>query len=97
VLTGGSPATWPAVSGGTPCARSPARSVCGSDPARPEIISEKHTPMDSAVPEFWKVERMPEATPRCSGATLPMIADVFGAENMPWPMPLSSSSPANSG
>ena len=54
-------------------------------------------PMDSDVPAFWQVARMPEATPRRDGGTAPMIADVFGAENMPWPMPLTSSSAANTG
>ena len=34
------------------------RAACSASPA---IISEKKTPIDSAVPEFWKVERMPEA------------------------------------
>jgi hypothetical protein len=59
----------------------------------PVIISEKNTPMDSAVPEFWRVERMPEATPRCPGGTLLMIAEVLGAENIPCPMPLSRVAP----
>jgi len=27
-------------------------------------ISEKNTPMDSTIPEFWKVARIPEAAPR---------------------------------
>ncbi len=35
--------------------------------ARPAIISEKNRPIDSAVPEFWKVERIPDAAPRCAG------------------------------
>ena len=39
-------------------------SVLGRLAASPAIISEKNTPIDSAVPEFWKVERMPEAAPR---------------------------------
>src|SRR6266487_3238046 len=52
---------------GTPCCRSPALSVAGRLLASPAIISEKNTPMDSAVPEFWKVARMPEAAPRCRG------------------------------
>ena len=52
-------------------------------------------PMDSAVPEFWNVARMPEATPRCRAGTLPMIEDEFGAANMPPPMPLSAISEAN--
>jgi len=64
VLTGGSPATWWAVSAGTPWAWRPVLRVCGSVLARPEIISEKNRPIDSAVPEFWNVARIPEATPR---------------------------------
>ena len=60
------------------------------------IISEKKTPMESAVPEFWKVERMPEATPRNSGGTLLIIEDVLGALNMPMPMPLMAMSVAKS-
>jgi hypothetical protein len=28
---------------------------------------EKNTPVDTAVPEFWNVERIPEATPRYFG------------------------------
>ena len=35
--------------------------------ARPATISEKNTPIDSAVPEFWNVARMPDATPRSLG------------------------------
>ena len=43
--------------------------------------------MDSAVPEFWKVERMPEAAPRY-GPGRPMIEEELGAPNMPLPIPL---------
>jgi len=38
-------------------------------------MTEKNTPMDNAVPEFWKVERMPEAAPRWLAGTLPMIEE----------------------
>ena len=48
-------------------------------------------------PEFWNVERMPEATPRWCSGTLLMIADVLGAEKTPWPIPLSTSRPAKVG
>ncbi|MGH3155970.1 MAG: hypothetical protein ACRDNF_05270 [Streptosporangiaceae bacterium] len=34
--------------------------------AGPAIIREKNTPIDSEVPEFWKVTRIPEATPQYS-------------------------------
>ena len=63
--------------------------------ASPAIISEKNTPMDSAVPEFWNVERMPDATPRCRAGTLPMIEDELGEANIPLPMPLAAMSSAN--
>jgi len=79
----GSDATSCAVPAGTPLDCRPSRSTDGSDEASPETISAKNTPMDSAVPEFWNVDRMPEATPRCSAGTLPMIDDVLGAENIP--------------
>ena len=46
--------------------------------------------MDNAVPEFWKVDRMPDATPRWSAGTLLMIDDVLGAANRPLPIPLSA-------
>ena len=51
--------------------------------ASPAIISEKNTPIDSAVPEFWNVERIPEAAPRWRAGTLLMIEDELGALNMP--------------
>jgi hypothetical protein len=40
---------------------------------------------------------MPEATPRRDAGTLDMIADVFGAANIPVPTPFSSSRNANAG
>ena len=40
------------------------------------------------MPEFWKVDRMPEAAPRWWAGTLLMIADVFGEANSPDPTPL---------
>ncbi len=83
VLTGGRDAACSAAPVGTSCAWSPWLSVWGSEDASPDTIREKNTPMDSAVPEFWNVDRIPEATPRYSLGTLPMIDDVFGAENMP--------------
>jgi hypothetical protein len=45
--------------------------VRGRALARPAIIREKNTPIDSEVPEFWKVDRIPEATPRYSAGTAP--------------------------
>ena len=46
------------------------------------------------MPEFWKVERMPEATPRCRAGTLLMIEEEFGAANMPLPIPFAAMSRA---
>ena len=79
---------------GTPCWRRPLVSVFGRLLASPAIISEKNTPMDRAVPEFWNVERMPEAAPRCRAGTLPMIEEVLGAANMPLPIPFAAMSRA---
>ena len=58
-------------------------------------MSEKKIPMESAVPEFWNVARMPEAAPRRRAGTLLMIDDVLGAANMPLPIPLAAMSSAN--
>ena len=68
--------------------------VAGRLPDRPTIISEKNTPMDNAVPEFWNVARIPDATPRWSVGTLLMIDEVLGAANIPLPIPLSAISTA---
>src|SRR5437868_3154736 len=81
---------------GTPCARRPALSVRGSVPERPAIISEKKMPIDSDMPEFWNVERMPDAAPRYLAGTLLMIAEVFGEANRPEPRPLQKMISANS-
>ena len=50
-----------------PAPAGPLVSACGRLCASPAIISEKNTPIDSAVPEFWNVARMPDATPRSPG------------------------------
>ncbi len=68
--------------------------LTGSVLASPAIIREKKTPMETAVPEFWKVARMPEATPRSRGGTLPMIEEELGEANIPLAMPLSAISSA---
>src|SRR6202007_934742 len=75
---------------------SPLVSVRGSVAARPAIISEKKMPIDRDMPEFWNVERMPEAAPRCRAGTLLMIAEVLGEANRPEPIPLQKMSSANS-
>ena len=67
----------------------------GSELDRPAIISVNTTPMDTAVPEFWNVERMPEAAPRSPAGTLPMIEEEFGEANIPLPIPFSAMSSAN--
>ena len=53
-------------------------------------------PMDSDMPEFWKVDRMPDAAPRWWAGTEDMIAAVFGEANRPEPIPLPKISSANS-
>ena len=63
--------------------------------ASPANMIEKNTPVDTAVPEFWNVERIPEATPRYWAGTLLMIDDVLGAANMQLPIPLAAISTAN--
>src|SRR6202012_5256404 len=63
--------------------------VVDSVPDSPATISEKKMPMDRAVPEFWNVERMPDAAPRWRAGTLLMMADEFGEENMPTPIPFA--------
>ncbi len=82
--TGGSPATWDAKWAGTPCCWSPVVRLAGSVLASPAIIREKKTPMETAVPEFWKVARIPEATPRSRGGTLPMIEEELGRRTSRW-------------
>ena len=77
-----------ACAAGTPCARSPLPRVRGSVDARPAIMSVKKMPMDSDMPEFWNVERIPDAAPRSPAGTLLMIAEVFGEANRPEPSPL---------
>ena len=52
-------------------------------------------PMDSDMPEFWNVDRMPDAEPRWWAGTLLMIADVFGEANSPEPTPLKKISVPN--
>ena len=49
----------------------PALRSAGSELDRPAIISVKTTPIDTAVPEFWNVARMPEAAPRSPAGRSP--------------------------
>ena len=51
---------------------------------QPAIISEKKAPIDSAVPEFWNVERMPDAdAPFLGAGTEPMMDEELGEANIP--------------
>src|SRR6202012_2060260 len=95
VDTGGRWAIDVAVASGTPWAIRPGPSAFGSVLARPAISSEKKMPMDSDMPEFWKVDRMPDAAPRSWAGTEDMIAAVFGAANRPEPTPLPKIRSAN--
>ncbi len=69
----------------------------GSVAASPAIMSEKKTPIESSVPAFWKVARIPEAEPRWTAGTLFMMPVVFGAANSPKPTPFRNNSQANAG
>ena len=84
-----------AAASGTRWARSPAVRAAGSRAASPVIISEKKMPIDSDMPEFWNVDRMPDAAPRWRAGTLLMIAEVFGEANRPLPTPLPKMISAN--
>src|ERR1700722_17151705 len=95
VLTGGRWLTWLAIDAGTPWAVKPLLRVLGSVEASPAIISEKKMPMDRAIPEFWKVARIPDAEPRWLAGTALMIAEVLGEANRPEPTPLPNISSAN--
>ncbi len=86
-----------AVAAGTAFASSWFAMRAGSDEDSPTIINEKKTPIESTIPVFWNVARMPDAAPRCSGGALFMMPVMFGAENMPVPMPLRSRSAPNTG
>src|ERR1700689_322557 len=93
--TGGGPPIWAGTGRLTPCWARPLVRVRGRALARPAIISEKNTPIDSEVPEFWKVDRIPEATPRYSAGTLDMIEDELGELYIPRPTPFRAISRAN--
>ena len=84
-----------ASAGGTPCATRPECSVPGSEPARPMIISEKKTPIESTIAEFWKVVAMPAPAPRPSAGRLFMMPAWLGEAKRPIAIPIRSSRPAN--
>ena len=52
-------------------------------------------PIDRDMPEFWNVDRMPDAAPRSRAGTLLMIAEVLGEANRPLPTPLPKMISAN--
>src|SRR5215472_9668013 len=97
VDTGGRWAIEEACASGTPWAVSPEVSVRGRVFARPAISSVKKMPIDSDMPEFWNVDRMPDAAPRWCAGTLDMMAEVFGEANRPEPIPLPKMRIANTG
>jgi hypothetical protein len=92
--TGGSLPIWCAAGAGTPCCSRPWVNVIGKVDARPAIIREKNTPMESAVPEFGNVDRIPDAAPRCRARTLPMIEEEFSELKTPTPIPFTTISTA---
>ena len=92
---GAGSATWCATPDGTPTLVRPLLSEDGRLLDRPAISSVKTTPMEIAVPEFWNVARIPEATPRSLAGTLPMIEEELGEANIPLPIPFSAISAAN--
>lgn len=94
--TGGRVATWWAVPAGTPSLVRPFDRDVGSDDDSPMIIRVNTTPMEMAVPEFWNVERMPDAEPRSPDGTEPMMEEEFGEANIPLPMPFTAVHSANS-
>ena len=64
-----------AAASGTRWARSPAVKAGGSMAASPMIISEKKMPIDSDMPAFWNVDRLPDAAPRWRAGTLRVVLD----------------------
>ena len=58
-------------------------------------MSEKKTPIETTVPEFTNVARMPAAAPRWRAGTAFMTPAELGEKNRPEPMPLSMIRTAN--
>jgi len=65
--------------------------------ASPAIISVKNRPIESTIPEFWKVAFIPAPAPRARAGRLFITSARFGEENRPMPTPLSSSNAAKAG
>ena len=68
--------------------------VAGRWADRPTIMRLKKMPIDSTMPPFWNVARMPDACPRSSAGTEFMMAVVLGGTNTPMPTPLRKRSTA---
>jgi len=60
-------------------------------------MSVKNRLIESGMPTFWKVTRMPEATPRWRAGTLFMIAAVLGEANSPIATPFRKMRRPNTG
>jgi len=84
---GGRSAIRAASEGVNPAAVRPWASATGSEPASARMMTVKNRIIDSTMPEFCSVARMPEATPRSASGTELMIEAVFGDENRPIPTP----------
>src|SRR6516165_6399558 len=95
--TGGSLATWAALAGATPFALRPAAMEWGRDADSPRTMSEKKMPIDSTMPEFWNVARIPDAAPRWRAGTLFMMPVAFGAAKRPKPITLRRMRAPNTG
>jgi hypothetical protein len=52
-------------------------------------------PIDSDIPAFRPVARIPDAAPRYLAGTLLMIAELFGDVNKPWLTPARARRRAN--
>ena len=59
------------------------RTLFGTD----EVTTASTNAIEMTAPVFWTSTRAPAAIPRRCGATVPIIAAVFGELNMPEPMP----------
>ena len=76
---------------------SPMRSAWGSVRESPMIMSVKKMPIEITWPEFWKVEFMPDPTPRCSAGRAFMTLTRLGAAKAPMASPFMKSSSPNVG
>ena len=56
------------------------------------MIRLKKMPIDSTIAEFWNVAVMPAPAPRALPGRLFITSARLGEENMPMPIPLTTSS-----